>query len=56
MTLRNWFGWRCRLGRCPCRNYSDANGAGGKCIDCGKIVGYLTNAELRELADEELKP
>lgn len=52
--MRRWWGLRCWLKRCPCRNYSDDGGAGGKCIECGRIVGYLTNAELRKLAEPEM--
>ncbi len=41
-------------GNCPCRHYEDANGCGGQCIRCGKIVGYVTNADLRAYADREI--
>lgn len=48
-----WFGLRCLLRMCPCRHYEDAGGCGGQCINCGKIVGYVTRAELRAWADGE---
>jgi len=45
--------WRlfCRLGWCPCAPYEDDGGCGGQCTRCGKIVGYVTRAELRAYAD-----
>jgi hypothetical protein len=52
--FRSW--WR-RLfcwGNCPCRPYQDSGGCGGQCLRCGKIVGYVTNAELRTYADREI--
>jgi hypothetical protein len=49
--LRRWFGWRCRWGMCPTKHYEDEEGSGGQCVDCGKVVGYLTNEELRAMLD-----
>jgi hypothetical protein len=52
--MRPW--WR-RLfcwGWCPCRHYEDAGGCGGQCVRCGKIVGYVTRAELRAYLDRQL--
>lgn len=43
--------WRWLRGGCPCRPYVDAGGCGGQCIECGRVVGYLTDAELREWCD-----
>jgi hypothetical protein len=54
-AMRRWFGLRCWLQRCPCRSYTDANGAGGECVECGRIVGYLFNHELRKLAEHETR-
>ena len=31
----------------PCRHYEDVGGCGGQCIRCGRIVGYVTRAQLR---------
>ena len=37
----------CWLGRCwRCNFYSTPEGVGGRCIDCGKIHGWATQAEL----------
>ena len=52
---RPW--WRrllCRFGRCPCRHYEDDGGCGGQCVRCGRIVGYVTRAQLRAYADREI--
>ena len=46
-----WLGLRCLLRMCPCRHYEDAGGCGGQCINCGKIVGYVTRAEIRTYLD-----
>ena len=52
--MRPW--WRRLLcwGRCPCRHYEDDGGCGGQCVRCGRIVGYVTRAELRAFADREI--
>ncbi len=40
----------CRLGRCRrCRVYEDEHGIGGKCTTCGRVHGWMTSAELREV-------
>lgn len=45
----------CWLGKCTrCRTYSTYEGIGGKCIDCGKIHGWVTREELRAYADRQL--
>jgi hypothetical protein len=52
---RPW--WRrllCRFGQCACRHYEDAGGCGGQCVRCGRIVGYVTRAQLRAYADREI--
>ena len=38
-----WLGWcsRCELHDVP-------EGIGGKCVDCGKIHGWVTREELRQ--------
>lgn len=54
VTLRNWLGLRCWLCRCPTRYYEDAAGCGGQCIDCGRIFGWMTSAELRAVADRAI--
>jgi hypothetical protein len=41
-------------GHCPCRLYEDDGGCGGQCVRCGRIVGYVTRAELRAYADREI--
>jgi hypothetical protein len=51
LTLPWWRRLLCCWGHCPCRLYKDAGGIGGQCIRCGKIVGYVTRAELRAAAD-----
>jgi hypothetical protein len=48
--FRSWFGLRCRLRLCPTRYHEDAAGCGGRCIECGRVFGWLTAAELREMA------
>ena len=50
--------WRmltCWMMLCPCRPYDDGRGIGGQCIECGKIVGYMTDRELRLACEEDLK-
>ena len=51
VVMRPWWRWLFCWGWCPCRHYEDAGGCGGQCIRCGKIVGYVTWAELRAYAD-----
>jgi hypothetical protein len=42
----------CRFIGCQrCHVYDTAEGIGGKCIDCGKVHGWVTRAELRAYAD-----
>ncbi len=48
---RSWFRKLFCWGWCPCRHYEDAGGCGGQCIRCGKVVGYVTRAQLRAYAD-----
>ena len=44
----------CWLGKCTrCRTYDTPEGIGGRCIDCGKIHGWVTRADLRRYADAE---
>lgn len=39
------------LGRClKCEMHSTDDGIGGRCIDCGKIHGWVTRDELRAFA------
>ena len=39
------------LGRClRCRVYETDEGIGGKCVDCGKVHGWVTRDELRAYA------
>jgi hypothetical protein len=46
----------CRNGWCTrCQTFDTADGIGGKCIDCGKIHGWVTREELRRFADRELQ-
>jgi len=45
----------CWMGVCTrCETYSTDEGIGGRCIDCGKIHGWVTRDELRAYADREL--
>jgi hypothetical protein len=42
----------CRLGKCrQCAHYEDADGMGGKCVNCGKVHGWITRETLRRYAD-----
>ena len=52
---RPW--WRRLLcwGWCPCRHYEDEGGVGGQCVRCGRIVGYVTRAQLRAYADRRVR-
>jgi hypothetical protein len=44
----------CRFYQCfRCRVYETPDGIGGKCIDCGKIHGWVTREELRAYAERE---
>lgn len=46
--------WRllCKLGWCMrCAVYETPGGIGGRCIDCGKIHGWVTREQLRRYAD-----
>lgn len=47
--IAHWFG----LGCWRCETYSTDDGVGGRCIDCGKIHGWMTREELRGLADRK---
>jgi hypothetical protein len=51
-------GWYSRIshwfGLCPhCETYSTDEGIGGKCVDCGKVWGWVTRAELRAYAEKQ---
>ena len=38
----------CFLGCCTrCETYQTQMGIGGRCIDCGKVHGWVTSEELR---------
>jgi len=50
----NWFGLRCLMRSCGCRHYEDEGGCGGQCVMCGKVVGYVTRAQLRAWSEREL--
>jgi len=44
----------CKLGWCcRCQVHSTEEDIGGKCIDCGKVHGRVTRAELRAYAERE---
>lgn len=46
----------CWLGCClRCSVYETADGIGGKCLDCGKVHGWVTRAELRAYCDREAR-
>jgi len=46
----------CRLGWCMrCATYDTSEGIGGRCIDCGKVHGWVTREELRAWADADLE-
>ena len=45
VRLGHWFG-RCLR----CRVYETEDGIGGKCIDCGKVHGWMTRDELRRIS------
>lgn len=40
---------------CPCQPFRDADGCGGECIECGKVFGYVTNVQLRAIADSAVR-
>ena len=48
--LMHWLGWCTR-----CETYSTDDGIGGRCIDCGKIHGWVTRDELRAYADRVVR-
>lgn len=49
VRVMHWFG------RCPrCAVHDTSDGIGGKCIDCGKVHGWVTRDELRAYADRAL--
>lgn len=50
MRIAHWFG-RCLR----CRVYETDEGIGGKCIDCGKVHGWVTREELCSFAAEALR-
>lgn len=46
--LRSWL--RAKLHRCnDCRVLSTDEGIGGRCMECGRIYGWMTRDELRRL-------
>lgn len=46
----------CSWGRCSrCRIYDVAEGIGGKCINCGKVHGWVSRVELIDYADRDLR-
>ena len=46
----------CLIGLCTrCRTYSTDDGIGGKCIDCGRIHGWITREELREYMNRRIR-
>lgn len=49
IRLIDWF--LCRVvGYCRrCRLLETATGIGGQCVSCGRIHGWMTTEELREL-------
>lgn len=51
--MKAWFrNFMCRYVGCSrCRVYETDAGIGGKCIDCGKVHGWVTRAELRAYTD-----
>jgi ribosomal protein S14 len=45
----------CFLRMClRCKPTQTDEGIGGKCIDCGRMHGFVTSEELRRYADREL--
>lgn len=49
---REWIARQlCRIGIClECAPHSTPEGIGGKCINCGKMHGWVTRAELQNYA------
>lgn len=45
VRVAHWFGRCMRF-----EVHSTDEGIGGRCIDCGKIHGWMTRAELRRLS------
>lgn len=45
VKIGHWFG-RCLR----CRLHETEDGIGGKCIDCGKVHGWMTRDELRRIS------
>jgi hypothetical protein len=52
--MRRLWGLRCWLKLCPLDHYATEHGCGGRCVDCGKIFGYLTSEELRAIGDRAI--
>lgn len=45
----------CRFVGCfRCTIHDTPEGIGGRCIDCGKIHGWMTRSELRALSDRKV--
>lgn len=44
---------RCWLGNCPCRQVDTEYGISGMCVDCGKVVGFVSRKTLRAYADRD---
>jgi hypothetical protein len=49
--IAHWFFDQCLR----CKPHSTDDGIGGRCIDCGKIHGWVTRDELRALGEELIK-
>lgn len=43
-----WLGWCTR-----CAIHDTSEGIGGKCVDCGKVHGWVTHEELRAYAERD---
>jgi hypothetical protein len=41
---------RCKLKACPCRRMETDYGISGQCIDCGKIVAFVSREKIRAYA------
>lgn len=46
--IAHWFGTCLR-----CETLSTPEGIGGRCIDCGKVHGWVTREQLRHFIDRE---